>query len=299
MSEPAAIAVHGGAGRPSGATLRDPSAHHAALAAAVEAGYAILDSGGGALDAVQAAVVELESCPLFNAGVGSVLTSAGTVEMDAVVACGATRRAGAVAAVSGIAHPAEAARAVLDDGRHVLLAGPGAEAFAREHGVATASPESFVTPRQREAWRRRRRDEPVGDGLGTVGAVARDGAGHLAAATSTGGVAAQLPGRVGDSPILGAGTWADDATCAVSTTGAGEAILQTAAAHEVVALVAHTGLTLAEACARVVDELGASGAEAGLIAIGPSGEPVLTLNTPAMHRGWRVGGDEAQTRVGA
>lgn len=299
MSEPAAIAVHGGAGRASKATLRDPSAHHAALASAVDAGHAILDSGGSALDAVQAAVVELESCPLFNAGVGSVLTSAGTVEMDAAVACGATRRAGAVAAVSGIAHPAEAARAVLDDGRHLLLAGPGAEAFARERGVATAPPESFVTPRQREAWRRRQRDQPLVDGLGTVGAVARDGAGHLAAATSTGGVADQLPGRVGDSPILGAGTWADDATCAVSATGDGEAILRTAAAHEVAALVAHAGLPIAEACARVVDELGASGAELGLIAVGPNGEPVLTLNTPAMHRGWRVGRGGVQTRVEA
>lgn len=291
MSASTAIAVHGGAGRPAPETLRDPSAHHAALEAALRAGDAVLARGGTALDAVGAAVAELESCPLFNAGLGSVLTSAGTVETDAAIACGATGRAGAVAALSGVAHPVELARAVLEDGRHVLLAGPGAQAFAREQGVALVDPEALVTERQRAAAAR--------EGLGTVGAVARDRAGHLAAATSTGGVAGQRPGRVGDTPILGAGTWAHDATCAISATGEGEAILRAAAAHEVAALIAHAGLALGEACARVVDGLAAGGAEAGVIALGPGGDPVLVLNTPAMHRGWRVGDGPVETRVTA
>jgi beta-aspartyl-peptidase (threonine type) len=187
-----------------------------------------------------------------------------------------------VACVTGIRHPVEAARTVMDDGRHVLLAGPGAEALARSAGLAFESPDWFITPRRRQAL-----DEAVG----TVGAVARDAEGHLAAATSTGGRTAQLPGRVGDSPVIGAGTWADDATCAVSATGIGEAFLRAAFAHEVDARLRLAGATLDGACRAALDAVTAAGGDGGCIAVAGAGPPVLPFTTALMHRGWgQVGG---------
>src|SRR5947209_12985457 len=228
MRPPAVLAIHAGAG-PAPSDPDDGgdrwARQSAGLAAALRAGLSVLSSGGDALDAAVAAVVVMEDDEDWNAGRGSSLTAAGTVEMDAAVADGRARRASTVACVTGIRHPVEAARAVLDDGRHVLLAGPGAEAFASSAGLAFEDPEWFITERRRRAL--------ASAAGGTVGAVARDTAGHLAAATSTGGRTAQLPGRIGDSPIPGAGTWADDATCAVSATGIGEAFLQAAFAHEI------------------------------------------------------------------
>ncbi|MGH9036282.1 MAG: isoaspartyl peptidase/L-asparaginase family protein, partial [Acidimicrobiia bacterium] len=214
------IAVHGGAGDPRPA--EQDGARRAALARSLTAGRDLLVAGGSALDAVIAAVEVLEDDGGFNAGRGSVRTAAGTVEMDAGVADGAGRRLGAVAAVRGVRHPVAAARAVLDDGRHILLAGEGAEDFARAAGLAFESDGWFIDP------------DVVGDAPdpgpapGTVGAVALDAGSHLAAATSTGGRKGQRPGRVGDSPVPGAGVWADDATCAVSATGEGEAFLRVA-----------------------------------------------------------------------
>jgi isoaspartyl peptidase/L-asparaginase-like protein (Ntn-hydrolase superfamily) len=194
------------------------------------------------------------------------------------VADGQGRRLGAVACVTGIRHPVEAARAVMDDGRHVLLAGPGAEAFARSAGFAFEAPEWFVTERRRAQ-------------LGTVGAVARDGDGHLAAATSTGGRTGQLPGRIGDSPVPGAGTWADDATCAVSATGIGEAFLRAAFAHEVDARLRLEGVDLDTACQEALAAVHAAGGDGGCIAVAPEGPPLLPFTTALMHRGWAgVGG---------
>ena len=239
---------------------------------------------------MQAAVEVLEDAPDFNAGRGSVLTADGRVEMDAAIASGSDARAGAVACVSRVRHPVTLARAVMEATPHVLLAGPAAERFAEERDLELMKPGWFVTPRQRERHARRTAaGAPREEGGGTVGAVARDPSGALAAATSTGGTPGQLPGRIGDSPLIGAGTYAD-ADCAISATGDGEAIIRAVAAHEVAALVRHTGIDLAEACDRVLRErIEPLDGGAGMIAIGPTGDPVMPFTTPAMHRAWRVG----------
>ena len=305
MRPPAVLAIHGGAGpaRPDEADGASRWARRSAgLAEALRAGLAVLAGGGAAPEAVVAAVVVLEDDEEWNAGRGSSLTSAGTVEMDAAVADGRTRQVGAVAGVTGVRHPVEAARAVMDDGRHVLLAGPGAEAFARTAGLTFEPEEWFVTDYRRKAliqWAttggsrgaeppRAREADPA---QGTVGAVARDHTGHLAAATSTGGRTGQLPGRVGDSPVVGAGTWADDATCAVSATGAGEVFLRTAFAHEVDARLRLAGADLDAACRAALAAVTAAGGNGGCIALAGDGPPVLPFTTALMHRGWaEVGG---------
>jgi len=288
MQPAAVLAVHGGAGP---APVDDAHAgaarwpgQAAGLGAALRAGLAVLAAGGPALEAVVAAVAVLEDDEHWNAGRGSALTAAGTVEMDAALADGQTRRIAGVACVTGVRHPIHAARAVLEDGRHVLLSGPGAIAFAREAGLAFEPPEWFIIDRRREAleqWL----------STGTVGAVARDAAGHLAAATSTGGRTGQLPGRIGDSPVPGAGTWADDARCAVSATGVGEAFLRAAFAHEVDARLRLEGVDLEAACAEALAAVSAAGGDGGCIAISGDGPPVLPFTTALMHRGWaEVGG---------
>ena len=281
MRPPAVLAIHGGAGpaRPDEADGASRWARRSAgLAEALRAGLAVLAGGGAAPEAVVAAVVVLEDDEEWNAGRGSALTAAGTVEMDAAVADGRTRGLGAVACVTGIRHPVDAARAVLADGRHVLLAGPGAESFARSAGLDFEPQSWFITERRRQD-------------LGTVGAVARDVSGHLAAATSTGGRTAQLPGRIGDTPVPGAGTWADDATCAVSATGVGEAFLRTAFAHEVDARLRFGGADLDTACREALAAVSAAGGDGGCIALAGDGPPVLPFTTALMHRGWaEVGG---------
>jgi len=212
-----AILVHGGAGR----RLAELDERvQAGCDAAADAGWAVLAPGGTALDAVLAALVAMENDPLFNAGVGSCLTAAGTVEMDASIMDGATLAGAGVGVLTTVANPIRLAHAVLIDGRHALLAGAGAEAFARQCGLPTVAPESLITARQRQRWQAR-----AGDQSGTVGAVAVDARGHVAAATSTGGMLGKLPGRIGDSAVIGAGTYADDRAGAASATGHGEAII--------------------------------------------------------------------------
>ncbi len=292
MAEPA-LAVHGGAGP---APRGSDDETRASLERALALGWAALESGG-AVDAVQAAVEVLEDTPGFNAGRGSVLTSDARVEMDAAITSGAEARAGAVACVSRVRHPVALARRVMDATPHVFLAGPAAERLAEEHDLELMKPSWFVTPRQRERHARRLTARPAAaapeDGGGTVGAVARDGDGVLAAATSTGGTPGQLPGRIGDSPVIGAGTYADE-RCAISATGNGEAIMRAVAAHEVAALVRHAGVELAAACERVLRErVGPLGGGAGVIALGATGEPAMPFTTEAMHRAWRVGEGEA------
>jgi len=265
----AVIVVHGGAGAVA------PERHdrlRAAVRAAAAAGHAILAVGGSALDAVVAAVRVLEDDPETNAGIGSALTRDGTVETDACVMDGVTQRAGAVAAVPDLGTPIALARAVLDAGEHVILAGPAALRFAAEVGIAPAAPGALVTERMRarlvEATARRATASADVDPRcgGTVGAVARDLEGHLAAATSTGGIVYKRAGRVGDSPIPGAGTWADR-TAAISATGDGEAILRVALARGVAARVA-AGMPLREAAIAGLHELREiTGGSAGLIAV--------------------------------
>jgi beta-aspartyl-peptidase (threonine type) len=293
------LAIHGGAGtiRPEAMTPQAETDYHAGLAAALRYGHRGLAGGGSALDAVTAAVVALEDDPQFNAGRGAVYTSAGTHEMDAAVMDGRDRAAGAVAGIAGPRNPVLAARAVMEKSEHVLLIGAGAEAFCREQGIAFAQAGYFDTDRrwaalQTELERRRRaaadmRDEAARHG--TVGAVARDGAGNLAAATSTGGMTAKLPGRVGDCPVFGAGTWADD-SCAVSATGHGEYFIRHAAAHDLASRMRYLGETLEQAATRVVAELGGHGGSGGLIAVDAAGGIALPFNSTGMYRG-RIGPD--------
>jgi beta-aspartyl-peptidase (threonine type) len=292
-----AIVVHGGAG----GSIDDPeraARMRAGAAAAVEAGHAVLVAGGAALEAVEAAVVVLEDDPEFNAGRGAALTEYGRVELDASMMDGATRAAGAVAAVRGVRNPIRAARAVLDDGRHVLLVGQPATDFAATAGLAFESETWFVTDRERTALARiKAGDAAAGAARGTVGAVARDAGGALAAATSTGGVSGQRLGRVGDSPLIGAGTWAGDAV-AVSCTGHGESIIRSALAHEVDALLRHRGVSLEAACATALASVARFGGDGGVIAVTSHGEVAATFNSEAMTRGWRVGAGPVVTAVG-
>jgi beta-aspartyl-peptidase (threonine type) len=249
----------------------------------------VLEGGGSSLDAVQAAVESLEDSPLFNAGRGSVLTADGVVEMDASIMSGADLRAGAVAAVTGVRHAVALARVVMEKTPHLLLAGAGAERLAAEFGLEVCEREWFVTDRQRERWMASK---------GTVGAVALDAAGHLAAATSTGGVRGQLPGWVGDSPLIGAGCYADDATCAVSATGDGELIIRALLAAEVASLMRLRGLALAEAAKTALRErVGPLRGDAGLIALDLAGNVAMPANTTVMHRGVRRNGGEPETAV--
>jgi len=283
------LAVHGGAGR---ILPEEFSAHRAAaarrgLGQSLTAGMAVLREGGSALDAVVAAVAVLEDDEQFNAARGAVLTAAGGVELDAAVMDGATHQAGAVACGSEIRNPVLAARAVLERTPHVLLSGPGAHDLARREGLASAAAEWFVTPlrrRQLAAYLRSGRAAPDSTG-GTVGAVALDGNGHLAAATSTGGTTGQLPGRIGDTPLIGAGTWADDRSCAVSATGDGEALILSVFAHEVDALVRLAGLSLGAACCQALRTAEARSGAGGCIAVGPDGTVTMPFTSAGMFRG--------------
>ncbi|MBY0338590.1 MAG: isoaspartyl peptidase/L-asparaginase [Acetobacteraceae bacterium] len=284
------LAIHGGAGTIPRAELADAAPYRDGLLAALEAGAAVLRAGGTAGEAVIAAVISLEDCPLFNAGRGSTFTAAGTIEMDAALMLG-EGAAGAVTGVTRIRNPIRAAEAVMRNTPHVLLAGEAADAFAAAEGLALEAPGYFRTPHrwaQLEAARAARSvalDHDLPARMGTVGAVARDAAGRLAAATSTGGMTNKRAGRVGDSPIIGAGTWADGRV-AVSCTGTGEAFLKAAAAHEISALMRHAGLSLEEAARRVaLEDVPRAGGRGGLIAVDRDGSAALPFGTEGMYRG--------------
>jgi beta-aspartyl-peptidase (threonine type) len=290
------IVVHGGCGNPSGGTIEHEQDYHRGLEEAVRAASAALTAGAGALGAAQAAVSRLEDAPMFNAGRGSVLTADATVEMDAAIMCGRSGRAGAVAAVTTARHPIALARAVMDSTDDVLVVGAGADRLAADRGLELMDPAWFVTARQRERLRRAQEGlahEDAGDTpIGTVGAVVLDADGALAAATSTGGRRGQWPGRVGDSPIIGAGTFAD-AQVAISATGNGEAMMQRCAAHEVSALIRHTGLGLDAACEATLRDID----EIGVIAVDAAGNLAMPFDTTLMHRGWKLGDGPVETRV--
>lgn len=277
------LVVHGGAGNPRGGKLDDEGAHRDALAEAVDAGRAVLARRGSALDAAEAAVRSLEDCALFNAGRGAVLNTDGRVEMDAAVMDGSERRAGACAGITQVRHAVTLARTIMETTPHVLIVGPSAEAIAREHGLEFEDPEWFVTKRERAR-------QQEASAHGTVGAVALDSDGNVAAATSTGGVRGQLPGRVGDTPQIGSGTYADDLV-AVSCTGTGEQFIRAVAAHEVAALVRHAGAPITDATRRAID-----GLDGGLIAVGADGRIAMPFNTALMFRGW-ARGDQTGTAI--
>lgn len=292
-----AIGLHGGCGTLdvgllSPADWADSRAH---LAQALRAGWAVLRAGGPALDAVQATVVVMEDSPHFNAGHGAALTEDAEHELDASIMDGATLAAGAVCTVRRTRNPVLAARAVLDAGRAVLLAGDAADRFAEAQGLAMVEPSYFTTQRRLDALQSLKDKAATGafvpaseaEKHGTVGAVARDAQGHLAAATSTGGFNNKPAGRVGDSPIIGAGTYARDGVCAVSCTGQGEIFMRRVAAYDLAARLHYAGQTLDEAAkALVFETLASHHIGAGLVALGASGDPVAPYNTLGMYRGW-------------
>ncbi len=304
------MAIHGGAGTISRATLTPErqAAYLAALDEILRAGQALLAQGESALDAVTEAVRLFEECPLFNAGYGAVYSADGRHEFDACVMRGEDRAVGALAGVRHVRNPVLAAREILLAGGPVFLIGEGAESFAFARGLERVAPDWFDTPWRREqlatvqaAARGQTLDHDAAglsapqakaplderNKFGTVGAVALDARGHLAAATSTGGLTNKLPGRVGDSPLVGAGTYANDRTVAVSCTGVGEAFIRGLAAYEVSALIEHAGLSLADAAQRVVmTSLPPLGGRGGLVAVDARGNVALPFNTEGMYRGW-------------
>lgn len=301
------IVVHGGAGtiRRESMDAETERAYRAKLAEALEAGWAVLDRGDPALDAVEAAIRILEDSPLFNAGKGAVFTHEGRNELDASIMDGATRGAGAVAGVSHVRNPISLARLVMTDSPHVLLAREGAEEFALEKGVDLVPSAYFFTERRWESLERvRERERTTGSApvspdakFGTVGAVALDRSGNLAAGTSTGGMTNKRWGRIGDSPIIGAATWADE-SCAISSTGHGEYFIRWAVAHDVCARARYRGVPVSEAAAEVVTRvLVDAGGDGGVIALDAEGNVAAPFNTSGMYRGVRRAGAEPEIAI--
>jgi beta-aspartyl-peptidase (threonine type) len=282
------LLIHGGAGvmRRAEMTPEMDASYRAGLNDALEAGSRVLAGGGQALDAVEAAVRVLEDNPNFNAGKGAVLTREGVAELDASIMDGRDRRAGAVAQVRTVKNPIRAARHVMEKSGRVMFAGPNVDEMAKEAGLEIVPPEYFITPRRLEALRRAMAGtfEPM-DRYGTVGAVAMDRNGDLAAATSTGGMNAKPPGRVGDAPIIGAGTYADNASCAVSSTGDGEYFIRASVARMICARVAMQGMSAEQAAAATLDEVKALGGTGGVIVLSRDGSVALSMNTEGMFRG--------------
>ena len=283
------LVIHGGAGamRPKQGDPDHEERAREGLRRALEAGVQILGRGGAALDAVEASVRVLEDDPCFNAGRGSALTDQGSVELDAAIMDGRNRRAGAVAGLQTTRAPVSLARRLMEQGPHVFLTGRGADRFAADAGLEQVDPAWFVT-----VERRRQLDELLAGGgfdaavkYGTVGAVALDEHGHVAAATSTGGLTAKRWGRIGDSPLIGAGTYADDRSAAVSATGSGEYFIRAVAAHQLAERVRLGGATLQQALDGVLADIRELGGTGGLIAVAPTGEAAWGFTTPAMYRG--------------
>ena len=291
-----ALAIHGGCGTLPKAEMTEAEWAQARsdLASALRAGWAILTRGGAAVDAVEAAVRVMEDSPHFNAGHGAAFNTEGEHELDASIMDGATLAAGAICGAKRIRNPVSAAKALMLRGDPLLLAGPAADDFAEHEGVDTVANAHFSTERRRKNLASMKLREIVGTAAeaseaekhGTVGAVARDQAGHLAAATSTGGYTNKPPGRVGDSPIIGAGTYARDGRCAVSGTGKGEYFMRYCVGHEIASLIAYKGLSLEAATDAVLAELSEHKIGAGLVAVDADGGIVAPYNTEGMYRGW-------------
>ena len=295
MPEPVLV-IHGGAGtiRRSDMTPERERAYRAALNQALRTGQKILLDGGSAVDAVEATVRVMEDHPLFNAGRGAVFTHDGTNELDASIMSGTDRKAGAVAGVSVIRNPITAARAVMERSKHVMLSGRGAEQFAREHGLEIVDPSYFWTSARWRALQQAIAAEstaaaptPLEWRAGTVGAVALDRAGNLAAATSTGGMTNKRWGRIGDAPVIGAGTFADNETCAVSATGHGEYFIRWAVAHEIASRMRYAGNSLEEAAEDVIhNQLKRVGGDGGIVAVDRKGNVAMEFNSEGMYRGF-------------
>lgn len=322
------LVIHGGAGaiRKKNMTPEKEAAYHAKLNEALLAGQAVLDTGGHATDAVQAAIMVMENSPLFNAGKGAVFTNAETNEMDASMMDGRDRNAGAVSGVTKIKNPILGARAVLDHSNHVMLSGEGANAFAKKQGLEMVDPSYFKDEIRLKQLRKVKsredaqldHDSDQGDmpsdsseiefhydsdidlnkKYGTVGCVALDMHGNLAAGTSTGGMTNKRYGRIGDSPIIGAGTWADNNTCAVSSTGHGEFFIRWAVAYDIAALMEYKGLSLAEAADLVINKkLEEVDGRGGVIAVDKDGNIAMPFNTRGMYRGYLKSSGEKEVMI--
>ncbi|RDJ22106.1 isoaspartyl peptidase/L-asparaginase [Bosea caraganae] len=295
-THPIALAIHGGCGTLPKAEMSEAewAEAKADLALSLKAGWAVLGKGGTAVDAVEAAVLVMEDSPHFNAGHGAAFNADGEHELDASIMDGSNLAAGALCCVKRIRNPVSAAKALMRQGDPLLLAGPAGDTFAEAEGLDMVENEYFSTDRRRKNLSSMKIRELVGSASeaseaekhGTVGAVARDRDGHLAAATSTGGYTNKPPGRVGDSPIIGAGTYARDGRCAVSGTGKGEFFIRYCIGHEIASLMAYKGLSLEEATRQAIAELTTHKIGAGLVAVGADGSIVAPYNSEGMYRGW-------------
>ncbi len=309
---PLTLLVHGGAGAldKGDYTPEQEAAYRAALAAALDAGYGVLENGGSALDAVETAIVMLEDSPLFNAGRGAVFTREGKNELDASIMDGTTLAAGAVAGVTRVKNPVRLARKVMENSEHVMFVGEGAEAFAKTQDVEFVEPGYFRTEGRWRAYKaalakeKEKNREKKETGLphdfkyGTVGAVALDAEGRLAAGTSTGGMTLKRFGRVGDAPIIGAGTFADNRSCAVSATGWGEYFIRLSIARDICAQVEYGDKSVADAANDVIhNRLQTLGGDGGVIVLGPDGQYVMPFNSAGMFRGVRQGDKPAEVAI--
>jgi len=306
-----AIAIHGGAGTilRSSMSPEKEQQYANALKAAIEVGYNILESGGISLDAVEAAVMSMENFPLFNAGRGAVFTNKGMHEMDASIMDGSTLEAGAVCGISNVQNPVHLARIIKEKSGHVFLSGGEAAVFAKKMKLAFQPDEYFYTEERYKQWQDLKdsdsyqldhtdKAETGEKKFGTVGAVALDINGNIAAATSTGGMTNKKYGRVGDSPIIGAGTYANNKTCAVSCTGHGEFFIRAVVAYDISCLMEYKNMSLHDACNFVVkDKLVKFGGEGGLIAIDANANIELVFNSDGMYRAWKKNNDETQVRI--
>lgn len=299
-----ALALHGGAGTilKSAMSPEKEAAYKNALSEALNIGYSLLEKGASSLDAVEQTVISLENCPLFNAGKGSVFTHNGTHEMDAAIMNGYDLKAGAVAGVNSVKNPVHLARMIMERSEHVLLSGEGANQFAKQLGLELETDEYFFNQFRYDQLQEIRSTDKFqldhsDKKFGTVGAVALDIDGNIAASTSTGGMTNKKYNRVGDSPIIGAGTYANNKTCAISCTGHGEFFIRAVVAYDISCLIEYKGLSLEDACEFVVnDKLKKFGGEGGLVAVNRSGECILSFNSEGMYRAWKnsdsIGGVE-------
>jgi len=307
---PLTIVIHGGAGTITreSITPEQEKAYREKLSEALDAGYKVLKSGGTSLDAVTAAITIMEDSPLFNAGKGAVFTSEGRNEMDASIMDGKTRNAGAVAGVTTIRNPILAARAVMEKSSNVMLTGSGAEQFAEKNGLKIVDPSYFYTERRYKSLERARQMEKEQGSInfrhenvfkyGTVGALALDKYGNLAAGTSTGGMTNKKYGRIGDSPVIGAGTFADNNSCAVSATGHGEYFIRHVVSYDVAARMMYLGESLEKAAETVINKkLKEAGGTGGIIALDRNGNVAMPFNTSGMYRGFRKQGGETQVFI--
>ncbi|XVJ66205.1 MAG: isoaspartyl peptidase/L-asparaginase [Lacibacter sp.] len=308
MSQPFSIAIHGGAGTISKNDLspEQEAAYHLALSDALAAGYSLLEKGASALDAVTAAVISLEDCILFNAGRGAVFTKTGTHEMDASIMDGASLQAGAVTCVKQVKNPVVLARTVMEKSEHVMLSGEGALQFAKEQQLKLEEEAYFFSQFRYEQWQLVKHEKVTAldhnikteKKFGTVGAVACDANGTVAAATSTGGMTNKNYNRIGDTPIIGAGTYANNLTCAISCTGHGELFIKAVAAYDVSCLMEYKGYTLQQAMETVtLDKLVKINGEGGMIGADAKGNLALVFNSEGMYRGWQKSNGEKVTAI--